>query len=174
MAIFLHLGGVTRWHSQFLKYTWTFFAIICVASQLFLCFFWIHLWVKNRCLQHPCFKHLCKIAQASKNSNSNTQHFLSDLLTHSWFHFMLFALPGYQFPYTVINMCLYLTILGLSCWMNERHALVRGYAMILTRLKIETNFPKNGGLGFLESLLCWDSVTQAHGDNCHTFQLAVS
>jgi hypothetical protein len=36
-----------------------------------------------RCLQHPCFKILCKIAQASKNSDSNAQHFLSDLLTHS-------------------------------------------------------------------------------------------
>jgi hypothetical protein len=39
--------------------------------------------VWNRCLQHPCFKNLCKIAQASKKSNSNAQHFLSDLLTHS-------------------------------------------------------------------------------------------
>jgi hypothetical protein len=73
---FWHLGGVTRWNSQFLKYTRTFLAIICVASQLFLCFFWIHLWVKNRCLQHPCFKNLRKIAQASKNSDSNAQHFL--------------------------------------------------------------------------------------------------
>jgi hypothetical protein len=37
----------------------------------------------NRCLRHPCFKNLCKIAQASKNSDSNAQHFLSDLLSHS-------------------------------------------------------------------------------------------
>jgi hypothetical protein len=29
----------------------------------------------NRYLQHPCFKNLCKIAQASKNSDSNAQHF---------------------------------------------------------------------------------------------------
>jgi hypothetical protein len=36
----------------------------------------------NRCLQPTCFKNLCKIAQASKNSDSNAQHFLSDLLTH--------------------------------------------------------------------------------------------
>jgi hypothetical protein len=64
----------------------------------------------NRCLQHPCFKNLCKIAQASKNSNSNAQHFLSDLLTHSWFHSMLFALPHYQFPYIVMNRCLYLIL----------------------------------------------------------------
>jgi hypothetical protein len=62
----------------------------------------------NRCLQHPCFKNLCKIAQAFKNSDSNAQHFLSDLLTHSWFHSMLFALPSYQFPYTVMNRCFYL------------------------------------------------------------------
>jgi hypothetical protein len=59
------------------------FAIIYVASQLFLCLFWISLWLKNRCLQHSCFKILCKIAQASKNSDSNAQHFLLDLLTHS-------------------------------------------------------------------------------------------
>jgi hypothetical protein len=63
----------------------------------------------NRCLQHPCFKKLCKIAQASKNSDSNAQHFLLDLLTHSWFHSMLFALPVYQFPYIVKNRCFYLT-----------------------------------------------------------------
>jgi hypothetical protein len=105
---FWHLGGVTRWNSQFFIHTWTFLAIIYVASQLFLCLFWISLWLKNRCLQHPCFRNLCKIAQASKNSDSNAQHFLSDLLTHSWFHSMLFALPSYQFPYIVMNRCLYL------------------------------------------------------------------
>ena len=64
----------------------------------------------NRCLQHPCFKYLCKITQTSKNSDSNAQHFLLDLLTHSWFHSMLFALPCYQFPYTVMNRCFYLTM----------------------------------------------------------------
>jgi hypothetical protein len=93
---FWHLGGVTRWNSHFFIHTWTFLTIIYVASQLFLCLFWISLWLKNRCLQHPYFKNLCKIAQASKNSNSKAQHFLSDLLTHSWFHSMLFALPGYH------------------------------------------------------------------------------
>jgi hypothetical protein len=72
---FWHLGDVTRWTSQFLIHTWTFLAIISVASQLFLCLFWISLWLKNRCLQHPCFKNSCKIAQASKNSDSNAQHF---------------------------------------------------------------------------------------------------
>jgi hypothetical protein len=41
------------------------------------------LWLKNSYLQHSCFKDLCKIAQASKNLDSNAQHFLSDLLTHS-------------------------------------------------------------------------------------------
>ena len=55
----------------------------------FCCFIIVPLFVLNkstawnRCLQHPCFKILCKIAQASRNSNSNVQHFLSDLLTHS-------------------------------------------------------------------------------------------
>jgi hypothetical protein len=67
---------------------------------------WSMAW--NRCLQHPCFKNLCKIAQASKNSDSNAQRFLLNLLTHSWFHSMLFALSGYQFPYIVMNRCLYL------------------------------------------------------------------
>ena len=72
----------------------------------------------NRCLQHPCFKKLCKIAQASKNSDSNAQHILSDLLKHSWFHFMPFALPGYQFPNTVMNRCFYLRANGLKFTSN--------------------------------------------------------
>jgi hypothetical protein len=42
---FWHLGGVTRWNSQFSIRTWTFLAIIFVASQLFLCLFWISLWL---------------------------------------------------------------------------------------------------------------------------------
>jgi hypothetical protein len=73
----------------------------------------------NRCPQHPCFKNLCKVAQASKNSNSNAQHFLLDLLTHSWFHSMLFALPGYQFPSTIMNRCFYLKScmpIGVLCF----------------------------------------------------------
>jgi hypothetical protein len=37
----------------------------------------------NRCLQHLCFKNWCKIAQASKDADSNAQHFLSDLITYS-------------------------------------------------------------------------------------------
>ena len=33
----------------------------------------------------------------------------SDSLTHPWFfHSMLLALPGYQFPYTAMNRCFYL------------------------------------------------------------------
>jgi hypothetical protein len=91
-----------------LIHTWTFLAIIFVASQLFLCLFWISLWLGIGVYKHPCFKILCKIAQASKNSNSNAQHLLWDLLTHSWFHSMLFALPSYQFPYIIMNRCFYL------------------------------------------------------------------
>ena len=71
----LHMGGVTRWNSHFSIHTWTFLAIISVAPQLFLCLFWVSLWLKNRYLQHPCFKNLCKIAQAPKNSDSSAQHF---------------------------------------------------------------------------------------------------
>jgi hypothetical protein len=63
----------------------------------------------NRCLQCPCFQNLCKIARASKNSDSNAQHFLSDLLTHSWFHSMPIALLSYLFPYTVMNRFFYLS-----------------------------------------------------------------
>jgi hypothetical protein len=101
---FWHLGGVTRWNSQILIHTWTFLAIIFVASQLSLCLFWISLW-----LRISVYNILAsKIAQASKNSDSNAQHFLSDLLIHSWFHYMLFALPCYQFPYTVMNRTWYL------------------------------------------------------------------
>jgi hypothetical protein len=53
-----------------------FSRIIFGASQFLLCLFWISIRLKNRCLQHPCIKNLCKIAQASKNLDSNTQHFL--------------------------------------------------------------------------------------------------
>jgi hypothetical protein len=91
----------------------------------------------NRCLQHPCFKNLCKIAQASKNSDSNTQHFLSDLLTYSWFHSMLFALPDYQFPFTVMNRCLYLIYkwIGLVCWERILLKLQFGSFDITSRFK---------------------------------------
>jgi hypothetical protein len=105
---FWHLGGVTRWNSQFFNKYMSF------SRHHSCCFIVVPLFVLdksmayNRCLQHPCFKNLCKIAQASKNSDSNAQHFLSDLLTHSWFHSMLFALPSYQFSYIVMSRCLYL------------------------------------------------------------------
>jgi hypothetical protein len=106
MTIF-DIWGVTRWNTQFFIHTWTFsFHHLC-------CFIVIPLFVLdksmtwNKCLQHPCYKTLCKIAQASQNSDSNTQHFLSDLLTHSWFHSMLFALLSYHFPYTLTNRYLY-------------------------------------------------------------------
>jgi hypothetical protein len=69
----------------------------------------------NRCLQHPYLNFLCKIAQAFNNSNSNAQHFLSDLLTHSWFHSMFFALPSYQFPYNVMNRSFYLISQNPTC-----------------------------------------------------------
>ena len=109
----LTLGGVTRWNSPFLIHTSTFLAIISVASQLLLCLFWISLWLGIGVYCTLASKNLCKIAQASKISDSNAQHFLSDLLTHSWFHSMLCALPGYQFPYTVMNRCFYL--IALDC-----------------------------------------------------------
>jgi hypothetical protein len=64
-----------EWNSQLLIHTSTFLAINSVDVQLLLCLFWISLRLWNKCLQHPCFKFLCKIAQASKNSDSNAQHF---------------------------------------------------------------------------------------------------
>jgi hypothetical protein len=106
---FWHLGGVTRWNSQFLIHPWTFLAIISVASQLFLCLFWISPWLRISVYNTLASKICVKFAQASKKSDSNAQHFLSDLLTHSWFYSMLIALPSYQFPYTVMNRCLYLS-----------------------------------------------------------------
>ena len=93
-----------EWNPQFSNT----YVIFSVASQLLLCLLLDKSTAWNRCLQHPCFKSMCKIAQASKDSYSNAQHFLSYLLTHSWFHSMLFALPGYQFPYIVMNRCFYL------------------------------------------------------------------
>jgi hypothetical protein len=91
----------------------------------------------NRCLQHSCFKNLCKVAQASKNSDSNAQHFLSDLLTHSWFHSMLFALPGYQFPYAVMNRCLYLMKSGNNST-NWRKSVQLSAAVYITGITLNT------------------------------------
>jgi len=57
----------------------------------------------NRCLQYPCFKNLCNVAQASSNSDSSTQHFLSNLLTHSWF-----TPSSLHSQVTAMNKCFYL------------------------------------------------------------------
>jgi hypothetical protein len=51
------------------------------SRHRFCCFTIVPLFVLDKSM--ACFKNLCKIAQASKNSDSNAQHFLSDLLTHS-------------------------------------------------------------------------------------------
>jgi hypothetical protein len=45
--------------------------------------FWISLWLEIRVYNTLPSKNMCKIAHASKNSDSNAYHFLSDLLTHS-------------------------------------------------------------------------------------------
>jgi hypothetical protein len=106
---FLHLEGVTRWNSQFYlniheRLSPSFELLHNCSFVSFRYTYGSRIGVYNTLAS----KNLCKIAQATKNSDSNAQHFLSDLLTHSWFHSMLFALPGYQFPYTVINRCVYL------------------------------------------------------------------
>jgi hypothetical protein len=102
-------GGVTRMElpvfNTFINFSPPSFL---VASQLFLCLFWISLRLGIGVSNTLAFQNLCKIARASNTSDSNAQHFLSDSLTQSWFHSMLFALPGYQFPYTVTNRCFYL------------------------------------------------------------------
>jgi hypothetical protein len=46
-----------------------------VASQLFLCLFWISLWLRIGVHNTLASKICVKIAQASQNSDSNTQHF---------------------------------------------------------------------------------------------------
>jgi hypothetical protein len=61
------------------------------------------------------------VNSTKKKSDSNPQHFLPDLLTHSWFHSMLFALPSYQFPYIVMNKCFYLT------WYNGINQRLRAF-----------------------------------------------
>jgi hypothetical protein len=105
---FWHLGGVARWKLPI------FNTYLNVSRHHFCCFivvplfFWISLWLRIGVYNTLASIFFCKIAQASKNSDSNAQHFLSDLLTHSWVHSMLFALPRYQFPYIVMNRCLYL------------------------------------------------------------------
>jgi hypothetical protein len=109
----------------------------------------------NRCLLHTCFKNLCKIAQASKNSDSNDQHFLLDSLTHSWFHSMLFALPGYQFPYIVMNRCLYLRsqrglLVWQMCWQWDR-----SHMWCLMTCQATLLFVLFWG-GYFKRICCWD------------------
>jgi hypothetical protein len=65
----------------------------------------------NWCLQHPRFKNLCpKIAQASKNSDSNAQHFPFGFANTFMISLHALCTPGYQFPYAVMNRCFYLTL----------------------------------------------------------------
>jgi hypothetical protein len=104
---FWHLGGVTRWNSQFFIHTWTFLSIIYVASQLFLCLFWISLWLRIGVYNTFASKICVKLLKPPEFRFQRLD-FLLDLLTHSWFHSMLFSLPSYQFPYIVMNRCLYL------------------------------------------------------------------
>jgi hypothetical protein len=94
--------------SQLLIHTWTFLAINYVASQLFFCLFWISLWlgidVYNTLASKICVKLLKppKIQIPTPNTSFRICLHIHDV------HSMLFALPGYQFPYTVMNRCLYL------------------------------------------------------------------
>jgi hypothetical protein len=54
-----------------------------VASQLLLCLFWISLWLGIGVYNTLASKICVKLLKPPKNSDSNAQHFLSDLLTHS-------------------------------------------------------------------------------------------
>jgi hypothetical protein len=60
-----------------------FNAIMYVASQLLLCLFWISLWLGIGVYNTLASKICVKLLKPPKNSDSNAQHFLSDLLTHS-------------------------------------------------------------------------------------------
>jgi hypothetical protein len=64
----------------------------------------------NRCLQLPCFKNLCKIAQASKNSDSNAQHFLSDFANTFMISLHALCTPMLPNPLSIMNRCLHLTL----------------------------------------------------------------
>jgi hypothetical protein len=80
---FGHLGGVTRWNSQFLKYTRTFLAIISVASQLLLCFFWNSLWLRAGVYNTLASKICVKSLKPPKIQIPTPNTSLSDLPTHS-------------------------------------------------------------------------------------------
>jgi hypothetical protein len=69
---------------NFYVHTSTFLAIIYVASQLFLCLFWISLWLRIGVYNTLASKISVELLlKASKNTDSNAQHFLWDLQTHS-------------------------------------------------------------------------------------------
>jgi len=58
-------------------------AIIYVASHLFLCLFWISLWLRIGVYNTLASKICVKLLKPPKIQIPNAQHFLSDLLTHS-------------------------------------------------------------------------------------------
>jgi hypothetical protein len=124
MAIFWHLGSVTRWNYQFLIHTWTFLAIIFVASQLFLCFFSISLWLRIGVYNIHASKNCVKLLKPPKIQIPTANTSLLDLLPHSWFHSMLFALPRYPSPYCILSWIGVSTLLPshfTQIWNNLEH-----------------------------------------------------
>jgi hypothetical protein len=63
---FWHLGGVTRWNSQFFINTLIFLAIIYITSQLFLCLFWISLWLRKGVYNTLALKFCVKLLKPPK------------------------------------------------------------------------------------------------------------
>jgi hypothetical protein len=114
-----HLEDVARWNSQLLIHTWTFLATISVASQLFLCLFWTNPWLRRSVYNNTLASKTCvKLLKPPKIQIPASNTSFSDLLTHSWFHSMPFALPSYQFPDIVMNRCLCLKQVSLYSTTN--------------------------------------------------------
>jgi hypothetical protein len=90
----------------------------CFHSCFFVCFgkvYGLRIGVYNTLASKICVKLLKPPEIQIPTPNTS----FSDLLTHSRFHSMLFALPGYQFLYIVMNRCLYLTYCDLSGFLYE-------------------------------------------------------
>ena len=95
---FRHLGGVTRWNSQFLIHMRTFLAIISVASPLLLCLFWISLRLGIGVYNTLASKICVKLLNPPKIPIPTPNTCLWDLVTHSWCSLHALCTPRSPIP----------------------------------------------------------------------------
>jgi hypothetical protein len=129
---FRHLGGVTRWNSQILTHTWTFLTIISVASQLFLCLFWISLWLGIGVYNTLASKICVKLLKPPNIQNPTPNTSFSDLLNT----FMMFTPCSLH---SQVTNSLILSWIGVSTLMQHEFRCVNLIGRSWRALKNDAN-----------------------------------